>query len=391
MQIYKTAGILAIALSLSQITPYAKAHSVTVDITSKVDTAFVEGFNSYLQENSTSKDTFYDINQLDNLVKSAYINGNKLNVTFDESLLHDFMQDRNIVKIKTIDEPILVWLTKVYDNQATIVTDTNDTSLTYNLTEISNKHNLRLMFPLMDLDDVQLVSSNTILSHNNKALASASSRYGSNYYIAGALGYDATDVLAKFNLFYKDGNLLMSKSYSSFDAHSLNDAIKDIKIAIAKDLSQKSIDDKKDALNSTIDTSDNESLEPVDKVLLDEKLLGPSRDFVRFKIANVSSLADIAKIKQLFITYGYDDNAKIVRIEDGALIVELASHANPQILDGTMRKSGDFDKVAAWTYTYKHAHKQKNHYNTLVKKTKNSVFASDINTLNNIDSNTTLY
>lgn len=389
MQIYKTAGILAIALSLSQIAPCAMANSVTVDITSNVDTAFLKAFNSYLQENSSSQDTFDDIKQLDKLVKNAYIKGNKLNVLFDETLLNDFMQDRNIVKFEQINEPILVWLTKVGDSQTTIVTDTNDTALTANLSEVSNKHNLRLMFPLMDLDDVQLVSANTILSHNDKALANASSRYGSNYFIAGALSYDNNNVFAKLNLFYKDGSLIESKSYSSFDTNGLNDAIKDIKVAIAKDLIKNRENSKQDALNT--DANKDEPQETEDKVLLDDKLLGPSRDFVRFKIANITSLQDIAKIKHLFITYGYDDNAKIVRIEDGALIVELKTHSNPMILDGTMRKSGDFNKISAWTYTYKHAHKNISSYNTLIKKTKNSVFASDINTLNNIDSNNTLY
>lgn len=389
MQIYKTAGILAIALSLSQIAPCAMANSVTVDITSNVDTAFLKAFNSYLQENSSSQDTFDDIKQLDKLVKNAYIKGNKLNVLFDETLLNDFMQDRNIVKFEQINEPILVWLTKVGDSQTTIVTDTNDTELTANLSEVSNKHNLRLMFPLMDLDDVQLVSANTILSHNDKALANATSRYGLNYFIAGALSYDNNNVDAKLNLFYKDGSLIESKSYSSFDANGLNDAIKDIKVAIAQDLIKNRENSKQSALNT--DTNKDEPQESEDKVLLDDKLLGPSRDFVRFKIANITSLKDIAKIKHLFITYGYDDNAKIVRIEDGALIVELKTHSNPMILDGTMRKSGDFNKVAAWTYTYKHAHKNISPYNTLIKKTKNSVFASDINTLKNIDSNNTLY
>ena len=80
--------------------------------------------------------------------------------------------------------------------------------------------------------------------------------------------------------------------------------------------------------------------------------LGPKDGFVRMSISEANSLFDIANIKKILISYGYESDVKIVAVHGHDLIIEIPTNSSPAILDGTMRNARDFKKIGSWQYTY---------------------------------------
>ncbi|SPT68595.1 Uncharacterized protein conserved in bacteria (DUF2066) [Anaerobiospirillum thomasii] len=361
---------LTLCVSLS-----CSAADISAPLEGSLDDTLIKAFNSYLAQNTSLRTDIKDSSIADGLIESALIDAGQLHVNFDRAGLELFVKSRNATVLGAIEDPVLVYMVDMSPTSQAILTDGAGGDLASAFLQSSDLNSIRIMFPLMDLDDIQKFSAQTILSHNDSALSQAAQRYGSDFYIAGAIESDGTNEQSslKFNVCTKDGVNIHSGSLSGSAASVINALMHECRTAISS--FKNSTADDKDKTHSAL--NENTKLSAAD---LDVNTLGPGQDFVRIALYNVNSLEDIKAIKDAFITYGYDDNVNVVRIEPDHFIVEIKTSAKPTILDSTMRRAGDFSYVGAWSYSYlKSVPHAVTHFNTMGKRQSvNAVFGSDV-------------
>lgn len=298
--------------------------------------------------------------EADNALSTASISGDTLTLSFDKTKVDELLNAQGIEAWQGLNNPIIVWMADESLTDKSLVDGEHFTYFAKALNNAAAGYQLRLMYPLMDLDDIMQVNESTILSRNDAQLASASVRYGADYILTAAVSGSDGTMSVKWNLLDKNGNAVGGASLQGLPdetaqtmagdlARSLM-AVESAKAAAVTDttaLAQGGAGE-----NGEVDPNAPERPQYADPHAADVFALGPYQGLVRVKILGANSLTDLRNIKRTLIIYGYEDTVAVAGIEDNALILEIPSNSDPRILDGTMARANDFHKEGAWTYTW---------------------------------------
>lgn len=269
-----------------------------------------------------------------------------LNLVFDEEKVDQNIKSRGGTVFTGLEDPILVWMTSLQDGRNVLVSGENLTPYAKQLIEAAQEdYNYRLMFPLLDLEDVQKVSPNTVLSHNDQVLSQAAARYGSDYFLT--LVVSESDGLGsvKWNLYTADAGRISGSEISGVSEELASLAAGDIARSLAA----------LDAREKGLDSKDQGALLVSHRNVFE---LGAGDGFVRVKIDNVQSLSDLRAMRRAIISYGYSSDVRIGGSDEGGLIVEIPTSSDPAILDGTMARAGNFTKLGPWHYALNNGTRQ---------------------------------
>ena len=290
-----------------------------------VDEAFKSAFDKAVSSIAPGEKLDISIDDMYVSCQSVSIDNDKLSVAFDADKVKQILNSQGISSWEGMSEPVLMWLS----DGKTIFGADNDNALVKDILEKAEQKRYKIMLPLMDLDDIQAVSSEAILNHDVITLAKASDRYGCSFFIVGLLSQDEA------GLPQIKWEVLDNKAKSLDGAVSKGENIsKDMAAGIADILMK--------------NTQNSEAVAASD----DYFVLGAGPDFVRILITNVQNVADYDKIVDILVTYGYSANSPIVARTGEGIILEIKTGASVDILDGTLAHGGDFTKIASWTYSF---------------------------------------
>ena len=197
----------------------------------------------------------------------------------------------------------------------------------------NNKY--RLMFPLLDLEDIQSVTYDTVTKFDSGVLAVASKRYGSDFVIASVVDHlPDGNVSVSCRLLDKDGKIL----YDNAQVGAENElAVSEAK-AIAGVLS--SLPKESSAISAALGNPD---------------VLGAQGDFVRMKLYGINNLNDLVAFERALSGIGVEGNVSCVMVDDSdAVIVNVYTKLDPASLDGSLEHSSDFSKLEPFAYRYNH-------------------------------------
>ena len=314
-----------------------------------MDNAIVDAFVEATSQSAIDDTKSISIDVIKNAIDTLKITDNKLLVSFDDNKLQTILQNKGIATWSGLKDPVLVWFANVDENNLSVLNADGLNDFAVALNQASIKNNYNLMFPLMDLDDAQLVDAQTILSHSDNKLVKASKRYGTQFFVAGALekNNETNEYTVKWNVFDASGKALGNGQ----DSGTLDTASQDVSRQIAKVLMNNVAGDTQDPTQTATDTQDPNQQD----TLAEENALGPVEGGVKVLFTGVDNVADYPKIRKALITYGYEADISVVGYNQSGVIFYIPTNSNPSILDGTLAHAGEFTKVAPWTYKYNHS------------------------------------
>ncbi len=335
--IRNTLLITALALSVSA---YAADSTLSYQgsLSSGVDKALSEGWTqvaSTLTIDHLSPATAAVAGQA---LLSASISGNSINLVFDEQKLKAQLASGGHASWSGLKDPILIWLADV--NEGHMVGGGTDHAFAKALTDACSNARFELMFPLMDLDDVQQVSTSAVLTHNDAQVTKASRRYAPKFFIASAMEQSGDNTSFKWNL-YDDGGRNLGSGESSGSA---NEVVNDVATAIARVLMDNVSADSQESADAS---SGSETA-----VAGDPLALGPGQGFVRVLITGISNIQDLTSIRRQLITFGYEASSSVSAWLPEGVIFEVPTGASASILDGTLAHASGFSKIGNWMYSY---------------------------------------
>lgn len=277
-------------------------------------------------------------------------NGNLL-VRFSVNSAESIIKRHGSLSWSGLSNPILVWMVGLdevnHSNNLSLVSGQNLSTFAQAIINAAPDYKYRLMFPILDLEDVQKVKVSTVLNHQDDVLAQASQRYGSDYFISAAIDNvndDGTGVALKWNLYNKKGELIAQSSLSglveevaSLGANDIARAVMTYQEELRKNPEAVAEDSKPTELNANN---------------VDINRLGAGDGFIRIRVENVRALSDFQEMRKAFVTYGYDGDIRIVGYDNGAMILEVVTNSDVVHLEGTLRRAGDFKYLAPWTYQF---------------------------------------
>lgn len=122
-----------------------------------------------------------------------------------------FEHDKIIELLRTAGEPVwgrqrpltLFWLATDSDGQAQLVADGTDSDERHLFAEASSQRGIPVLFPLMDLDDLQVVNINDVRGQFVDTVATASNRYQADYFALGSIASAADGVRYQIALYAK--------------------------------------------------------------------------------------------------------------------------------------------------------------------------------------------
>lgn len=240
---------------------------------------------------------------------------------------------------KGLSNPILVWMVSLDGSEMNMVSGQSLSSFAQAILAAAPEYKYRLMFPILDLEDMQKVHASSILDHKDADLTAASRRYGADYFIAAAISSvpEESGVTLKWNLYNKEGLPVAQSAISGLMDEVASLGAGDIARALMA--YQKSL---KEQEQPSIIKSNN----------VDIDMMGPGEGFVRMRISNIRSLQDLQAIRKAFVRYGFDGDCRVVGYDNGMVVLELATNSNPINLEGTMRHAHDFTYIEPWTFSF---------------------------------------
>lgn len=312
-------------------------NAVNVPITDGIDQALVSAYLQYtknvLLDNKLSIKL---INDVSNAVLALAIDNNTLKVVFDDTKINQVAQD-NKKQVFFGAKSSLIAFVVVNSNGTTSIAQGPDSS-TF-LTRLNSKSeslNFSMLYPLLDLNDIQTFNEQSVLAHNDQALAKAAMRYGSEFFISATLKHEGGGFINfTYNLYNSQGERLLGERLIGQEQEIANKLAQNLALSIAN-------------VKAGVSVSQLSTMQRIEDVYE----LGPKDGFVRMSISEANSLFDIANIKKILISYGYESDVKIVAVHGHDLIIEIPTNSSPAILDGTMRNARDFKKIGSWQYTY---------------------------------------
>ena len=278
---------------------------------------------------------------------AAEIADGQLKLVFSNERINELLSSQGVAEWTGLNSPVIVWMADYALDSSTLVSGEHMSAFASALNTQAADYNLRLMYPLMDLDDVTQVNESTVLSHNDQQLAAASARYGADYILAAAVTPAAEMVTVNWNLLDKNG--------SAVGNASLQGPSDEVAQMMAGDLARTLANyHGTSAVQSNGQDAAGDAQTPVlaaaDSV--DPFALGPYQGLVRVRISGVECLKDLDDIKRTLIIYGYEDSVAVTAMEGSEVIMAVPSNGDPAILDGTMARARDFTKEGPWTYRF---------------------------------------
>ncbi|MBO8414805.1 MAG: DUF2066 domain-containing protein [Proteobacteria bacterium] len=319
------------------------------------DEALSQSFTELLS--SLSAGVFVpEAGEADRALAGASITADTITLTFDKAKVDELLNSQGIEAWQGLNTPIIVWMADESLTDKSLVDGEHFTYFAKALNNAAAGYQLRLMYPLMDLDDIMQVNEGTILSRNDAQLAAASVRYGADYILSAAVSDSDGALSVKWNLLDKNGTAVGGASLQGLPDETAQTVAGDLARSLMAVQSARAAGGDSGALaqaeNEQADPNAPQRPQYADPNAADVFALGPYQGLVRVKILGAGSLADLRKIKRTLIIYGYEDTVSVAAVEDNALILEIPSNSDPRILDGTMARANDFHKEGAWTYTW---------------------------------------
>ena len=175
-----------------------------------MDKAILNSFREATASSAIDDTSKISLDEIKSAVSSLRINNDNFEISFDDGKLKNLLSSQGIASWNGLSDPVLVWLADVEESGINVINGDSDNEFAVALNQASNKNNYNLMFPVMDLDDVEKVNAQTILSHSDKILATASKRYDAKYFVAGAIEKNNGDntYTVKWNAYDDEGKSL---------------------------------------------------------------------------------------------------------------------------------------------------------------------------------------
>lgn len=302
-----------------------------------IDGALISGWSEAVKGMSLDGTPEVTARQAGEALSGASISGNRVRLTFDPLKLQSQLQAAGHATWSGLKEPVLVWLADVDDG--TVVGGGSDHAFAVALSQAAQQSRFELMFPLMDLDDVQAVNANAILTHNDAALKSASGRYDPTFYVAGALKQEGEGLAFKWNVYDGSGKALGNGEAAG--------TLEEVSSSSANAIAHVFMD------NVSADSSEAAGSENTVKAAQTSLELGSGDGFVRILITGVQNIQDLGAIRRSLITFGYEASSAAVGYLPEGTVFEVPNSASPAILDGTLAHADGFSKTGDWTYAYR--------------------------------------
>ena len=279
-------------------------------------------------------------------------------VRFSLPVAERILKQQGALSWQGLSNPVLVWMVGLDGtssvNELTMVSGQNLSAFAQAILQAAPDYKYRLMFPILDLEDMQKVNVNTVLDHQDQVLAEASSRYGADYFIAAAISSvpNESGVTLKWNLYNRDGIAIANSSLSGVMDEVATLGAGDIARALMT--FQENLDHGTETVNQL--KANN----------VDIEMLGPGEGFVRMRIGNIRTLQDIKGIRSAFATYGFDGDTRVVGYDNGQFVIEIATNSNPTNIEGTLRHGGDFTYLGPWSFNFRNSSTGRAPLNTTV-------------------------
>lgn len=326
--------------------PNDQIQEVSVTMLTDFDAAVVEGFKS-LESSLTlgmGRSTNLTIDDVAPALRSFTTDADgNLVLRFSVPMAQSIIKKKGTPSWSGLSNPILVWMAGLDGSSGgtnmSLVSGQNLSPFASAILGAAPEYKYRMIFPVLDIEEIQKVSVNTVLDHRDDVLAAASARYGADYFIAAAISSvpNESGMTFKWNLFYKDGTLIAQSAISGLMDEVAALGAGDIARALMTYQSNQTESDEPSALS---------------KNNVDIDMIGPGDGYVRMRISNVRSLQDIKEIRNIFITYGFDGDTRVIGFDNGLLVFEVATNSEPDNLAATMRRSGEFKYLAPWTFDF---------------------------------------
>lgn len=324
----------------------ANTQEVSVTVLGSFDDAIKEAFKS-LESGITlgSSTSDFTLDQIAPSIRSlsSDADGN-LVLRFSLPMAENILKQGGITSWDGLSNPILVWMVGLdgtqSDSDLSLVSGQNLSTFAQAILQAAPDYKYRLMFPILDLEDMQKVNVNTVLDHQDQVLTQASKRYGADYFVAAAISSvpNESGVTLKWNLYNKDGIAIASSALSGLMDEVASLGAGDIARALMT--FQQTLTQETQTTQIRVNSADID-------------LLGPGEGFVRLRIGNVRSLEDIKKVRNAFVTYGFDGDVQVVGYDQGQFVIDVNTNSDATNLEGSMRHSGDFSYLAPWTFNFR--------------------------------------
>ena len=265
-----------------------------------------------------------------------HIAGDSLSVSFEPGRVEELVRTYSGLMYGGIASPVVAFIAISRPSGSRIVNQESSLPLVELLHEQARRLSFRVLYPLMDLSDVQAVVPETVLSHDGQTLARAAARYEAGYFISAALSGAGTERLSVvWDLHDREGRRL----HGTTSAGRPDEVAAQMALAVARAVHEQGTPASAGAAA--------EAAPPEDAFAL-----GPRSDVVRVAVSNVNSLNDLLELNTALITYGFDGEGQIVGLREGAVYMDIPTSAAPDILDGSMSHAQDFRKIGEWQYEW---------------------------------------
>lgn len=268
-------------------------------------------------------------------VASMHIAGDSLSVSFEQDRMEEVVRTCSDRLYGGISSPVMAFIVVNRPSGNRVINQESGTPFLSLLNEQARRLSFNVLYPLMDLKDLQLVIPEAILGHDDQALARAAARYDAGYFISAALKPAGGDQLSVvWNLYDRRS----TKLHGATSMGRAEEVAAQIASAVARAVHARTVAGPAAAAETV----------PAE----DAFALGPRRDAVRVAVSNVNSLNDLIEVNTALITYGFDGEGQIVGIRGGAVYMDIPTSAAPDILDGSMSHARDFRKTGEWQYEW---------------------------------------
>ncbi len=324
-------GVLLLGISIPLV--QAEDLSYSYPITEGLDPAIMQSLNQAVSALSPNTSARLQVQDAGQAFSQAALVGNMLSVTYDREKLLKLIDQHKALDWNGLSDPVLIWLYDTTTNY--FVSDSNPNQMAPLLSGEAGSNHYRLLYPVMDLDDVQLVNANTVIATDDPNLVTASRRYDARFYVAGTMSRNNQGITeTKLNVYDREGHLLGSVQSSGDDATVARQSCTELAQIL---------------MNNTQGGGEAQASAPT----LSQSLnIGPYRGFVRIAISGISNLNDYRAIRQALITYGFEASTRIVGYSPAGVIMDVATSGSAEILDGTFAHASEFTKIGDWHYRF---------------------------------------
>lgn len=335
--------------------PLEQIQEVSVMMLTTLDNALINAFKS-LESGLTlglgQNKYEYTLDDIAPAIRGySFAEDGNLLVRFSVNAAESVIKRHGTLSWNGLSNPILVWMVGLdevnHSNKLSLVSGQNLSTFAQAILNAAPEYKYRLMFPILDLEDVQKVQVGTVLNHQDNILAEASQRYGADYFISAAIdnvNSDGTGVALKWNLYTKKGQLIAQSALSGL--------VEEVASLGANDIARAVMTYQEEQRRNPEAKPEDHKPSEMNANNVDINRLGAGDGFIRIRVENVRALSDFQAMRKAFVTYGYDGDIRIVGYDNGAMILEVVTNSDIVHLEGTLRRAGDFTYLAPWTYQF---------------------------------------